>query len=596
MAQNKQKKNKKTLRSYLSKYKLPITLYVVFYLLVAVSNVLVTVFFAEVITEATVGNYDSATVYMLIIVGLVIATRFLLWASWRLYAKYSNIIIAELNQDLARQAFKLNSSSYDSHGTGDFVQRIVNEPQQVIWLLEDIVDKVYDATIAVGVFTYVCVLNIYITPFLLLICAIAFTLEVWNGKLREKKGREVAKYGDKINSLTTEIVKSEKDIKSLGLEKELSVLSAENYTNYRDKRRKMRNISDNFVVARNTVVEVGGVLILLLGVFLMDKALLTLAAFTILFANRYAVYDLTFAFGLICMCVVDVKLRCERIFSLFDEEEFVTEKFGNKVVENVKGEIEFKNVGYTFYEYEFERGNKKNNYQTGKTLKSENKIFEDLSFKIQPNTTVAFVGKSGSGKSTIVNLISKMYESQSGQVLIDGVDIKDFSKESLRNAISLVNQFPYIFDMTIKDNLLLAKNGATDEEIDSALARSSLKEFVDNLPNGVNTRVGEGGIKLSGGQRQRLAIARALLRSSPITIFDESTSSLDNYAQNEIKKSIDEMKGQSTVIVVAHRLSTIKNVDKIFFLEDGKIVDEGTFDELFENNLRFKTMFLVENI
>ena len=212
------------------------------------------------------------------------------------------------------------------------------------------------------------------------------------------------------------------------------------------------------------------------------------------------------------------------------------------------------------------------------------------------NSTVAFVGKSGSGKSTILNLMSKMYEADSGEVLIDGVNINKLNKQSLRNGISLVNQFPYIFDMTIKENLLLAKGDATDTEIIDSLTKASLKEFIDTLPKGIETKVGESGIKLSGGQKQRLAIARALLRKSSIIIFDESTSSLDNFAQEEVKKSIDNLKGKSTIVIVAHRLSTIKNADKIFFLDGGEIVDSGTFEELFNRNDKFKAMFLAENI
>ena len=150
--------------------------------------------------------------------------------------------------------------------------------------------------------------------------------------------------------------------------------------------------------------------------------------------------------------------------------------------------------------------------------------------------------------------------------------------------------------MTIKENLLLAKSNATDEEINEAIRKASLEDFVSTLPKGIETKVGESGIKLSGGQKQRLAIARALLRNSPIIIFDESTSSLDNFAQEEVKKSIDSLKGQSTIVIVAHRLSTIKNVDKIFFLDNGQIVDDGTFEELFERNQKFKAMFLAENV
>ena len=231
-----------------------------------------------------------------------------------------------------------------------------------------------------------------------------------------------------------------------------------------------------------------------------------------------------------------------------------------------------------------------------KKIKSTNKIFDNLSFKIKPNTTVAFVGKSGSGKSTILNLMSKMYEVDDGAVLIDGVNINDLDKKTLRGNISLVNQFPYIFDMTIKENLLLAKKDATDEDIEDCLQKASLTEFIASLPDGINTKVGESGIKLSGGQRQRLAIARALLRNSSIIIFDESTSSLDNFAQEDIKRSIEGLKGQGTIVIVAHRLSTIRNADQIFFLDEGKIIDIGTFDELFENNVKFKNMFYAENL
>ena len=223
-------------------------------------------------------------------------------------------------------------------------------------------------------------------------------------------------------------------------------------------------------------------------------------------------------------------------------------------------------------------------------------MLQDLSFHIKPNTTVAFVGKSGSGKSTILSLISKMLEVDDGKVLIDDVDIKDLDKQTLRSSISLVNQFPYIFNMSIKDNLKMAKEDATDEEIDKAIEDSFLKEFVDSLPNGLDTIVGESGIKLSGGQKQRLAIARALLRKTSIIIFDESTSSLDNIAQEHIKKCIDNLKGKSTVVIVAHRLSTIRNVDNIFFLENGKIVDEGTFDRLCKKNKNFAKIFQIENL
>ena len=209
---------------------------------------------------------------------------------------------------------------------------------------------------------------------------------------------------------------------------------------------------------------------------------------------------------------------------------------------------------------------------------------------------MAFVGRSGSGKTTIMNLIAKMLDADGGKVLLDWVDVQDLTKDSIRNNIAMVNQFSYIFDMTIRENLLMANGQATESELWDALDKASLSEFVKGLPKGIDTKVGEGGVKLSGGQRQRLSIARAFLKNSKIILFDESTSSLDNFAQNDIKHSIDSLSGERTVVIVAHRLSTIKNAEKIFFVKDGKINDIGTFDELFSRNEEFRNMFLVEQI
>ena len=200
---------------------------------------------------------------------------------------------------------------------------------------------------------------------------------------------------------------------------------------------------------------------------------------------------------------------------------------------------------------------------------------------IPANKTVALVGRSGCGKSTILNLIPKLYTADSGKVLIDGINVNDLTRDSIRSNISLVSQFPYIFDTTIKKNLLLAKPDATDEEINDVVKKSNM-DFLTDMPKGLDTNVGEGGVKLSGGQKQRLAIARALLRNTKIILFDESTSSLDNFSQNEIKKSIDALSHNSTVVIVAHRLSTIKNADIILVLKDGEILESGNHEELLE--------------
>jgi ATP-binding cassette subfamily B protein len=413
---------------------------------------------------------------------------------------------------------------------------------------------------------------------------------------------------EKVDSLLNEIVRSERDVKSLNLEQTLKTKTEEGFNDYKKKYLTFERWDWSLWTATNGLITILQSLVLVLSVVFMDKGLMTLAAFMIIYSNRHAFFFLTRILGNVANYFTEISVALERINELYTNQEYKMEHFGNRNLKEIKGKIEFKNVSFSYPEFkerdkkeieQEKKYNKKHKIKTPVQKRIEigrKQVLNKMNFEIEPNTTVSFVGVSGSGKSTILNLISKMYEVDKGKVMIDGVDVKTLSKETMRKAISLVNQSPYIFDMTIKENLLLSKPDATEEEITTAIKESALEDFIADLPEGINTKVGESGIKLSGGQKQRLAIARAMLRKSPIIIFDESTSSLDNISQNQIKKSIDKINGKSTVVIVAHRLSTIKNVDKIFFLEHGEIVDQGTFKELYKNNKKFKTIFLAENI
>ena len=598
MKTKKQRKNF-NLSGYFKKYKFGISLYVISSIIASGCDILFTISFARAIEFITLAQYKSAIITLFVVCGLVVLRRIGYYFSTFFYQKYANRIMADLNLDLAKQAFKLNSKTYNDHDTGTFVQRIINDPERVVSSLADIMDNVFEIISSLIMIIYISTLNIYIGIAIVGLILIGILIEIKRTKVRRKNRWLTRRKNDVIHSLTTEIVRSEKDIKSLGLEDKLSEVSKNAYEDYKKTSYHTEIVDLNFYASRNLLIDVASILILVLGVVMIDRGLLTLASFMIVYSNRGNLYSFVWGLGHIANLWADIKVSSDRMFAIFDDKEFVCERFGSKHIENIKGQIEFKKVAYTFYEYEYKENanykkEMKDRYE--KVLVSQNQIFNNLSFKIEPNTTVAFVGRSGSGKSTILNLMSKMYEVDDGQVLLDGININDFDKESLRNSISLVNQFPYIFDMTIRENLLLAKKDASDSELDNAILKASLKDFIDTLPKGIDNKVGESGTKLSGGQKQRLAIARALLRNSPIIIFDESTSSLDNFAQEEIKHSIDSLKGKSTIVIVAHRLSTIRNVDKIFFLENGKIEDIGTFDELFENNVKFKNMFFAENI
>lgn len=587
-------KNKRSLKTYLKNYKVPIFFYVFTNLAGTLINMYSIIVVANGIELLTLGEEGQAMKHLLFVAGLIVLYRLFWYICTLIYYKYSVMIMGDITKDLSKQAFKLSSRTYSERETGTFIQRIIHEPSEVVNTLSDVVDVIFTIISSLTILIYVAILNVWVALIFIGIIAICSIINVIKIRIIKKYKRLTKQKFDSLNSLTNEIVRSEKDIKSLGLENKLSSVQSNKFDEYKRANIKENTTDAHWYSSRNFIVDFAGMLLLVFAIYLMDKGAITMAVFMLIYANKDSMYDLVFNFSTLSDYFVRIKVSSERMFELFDEKLFETEIFGNVHLDNIIGDIEFRNVCFTYKDYEYEF-NKKNKKQERK-LVNETKIFEDVSFIIPHNKTVAFVGKSGSGKSTILNLMSKVYNVDSGEVLIDNTNINSLNKETLRKTFSLVNQFPYIFDMTIRENLSLVKEDATEEELNNALEKASLLEFVNNLNKGLDTKVGEGGIKLSGGQKQRLAVARALLRKSPIILFDESTSSLDNFAQEDIKRSIDKLKGTSTIVVVAHRLSTIKDSDIIFFLDDGKIIDQGTFEELFERNDMFKRMFLAENI
>ena len=582
------------LSKYLKKYSGWISFYIFVFVLVTVVDVFIPILTANAVEDITFNEYRSAIYNLLFVIGLSIASYFLSGLLNFLYNRYGMRMIGDISLDCVAQSFKISSQSYSNHSSGQFMDRIVNDPNRIVGELSSMVYMISNIVTTLTIIIYVFILNYIIGLCVVALLIVSLIITSVRLKKFNKNMQSSDKARENLVSIVNETIKSEKDIKTTGLEQKLKDTVNDRTNNTIKENYKLYNTNQTLRLFNNALLEVLLLGVLILGIVLMEKGLVTIAIFMVIYSYRGSIKSFSNFIGFFFESIATIKNSLGRIRELFEDKEYELEKFGNVHLDKVQGEIEFKDVIFKYKEYEYKKDKKTK--VTTKTLKNETQVLDKINFKIQPNTTVAFVGKSGSGKSTILSLISKMLEADDGQVLIDGVDIKDLDKDTLRKSISLVNQFPYIFDMSIKENLLLAKEDATDEEIEKAIKDSYLKEFIDTLPNGIDTVVGESGIKLSGGQRQRLAIARALLRQTSIIIFDESTSSLDNFAQEHIKKCIDNLKGKSTIVIVAHRLSTIKNVDDIFFLEEGKIVDEGSFDKLFKKNKEFKNMFTMENL
>ena len=303
---------------------------------------------------------------------------------------------------------------------------------------------------------------------------------------------------------------------------------------------------------------------------LVMKGELALATGLVLFNFRWRYEQLSFGINRLHQTIKDFNLSAGRIFDIYESKSYQKETFGKKHLDKVNGNFEFKNVtfGYT-----------------------DINVLNKISFKVKANETVAFVGKSGAGKSTIFKLLTKMYDNYTGTILIDGVSIQELDKESIRGNISIVSQNPYIFNMSIKDNLRLIKEDLTDEEMINACKMACLHEYIESLQDKYDTIIGEGGINLSGGQKQRLAIARAFIKKTEIILFVEATSALDNETQNEIQNAINNLQKEHTILIIAHRLSTIKNADRILFIEEGKILAEGNHETLFKKCKEYKHLY-----
>ena len=265
-------------------------------------------------------------------------------------------------------------------------------------------------------------------------------------------------------------------------------------------------------------------------------------------------------------------MAIERIFNILDSKPKIVSKENAIKLNSIQNDISFENV---YFEY----------------LKDK-PVLKNINLEVKKGQTIAFVGNSGGGKSTIVSLIPRFYDIKSGSIKIDGVDLRDYTLESLRANISVVFQDNFLFSGTIKENILLGNENATQEQLQKAVEMAYLTDFVKDLKEGLDTQIGERGIRLSGGQKQRVAIARAFLKDAPIVILDEATSALDNKAEAIVQKAIENLMQDKTVFVIAHRLSTIRNADKIVVINQGEIVESGTHEELLNiNNGAYKTLY-----
>ncbi|WP_252308035.1 SAV1866 family putative multidrug efflux ABC transporter [Staphylococcus aureus] len=490
----------------------------------------------------------------------------------------SNKILYDIRKKLYNHLQALSARFYANNQVGQVISRVINDVEQTkdfiltglmnIWL--DCITIIIALSIMFFLDVKLTLAALFIFPFYIL------TVYVFFGRLR-KLTRERSQALAEVQGFLHERVQGISVVKSFAIEDNEAKNFDKKNTNFLTRALKHTRWNAYSFAAINTVTDIGPIIVIGVGAYLAISGSITvgtLAAF---------VGYLELLFGPLRRLVASFTTltqsfaSMDRVFQLIDEDYDIKNGVGAQPIEIKQGRIDIDHVSFQYND-------------------NEAPILKDINLSIEKGETVAFVGMSGGGKSTLINLIPRFYDVTSGQILIDGHNIKDFLTGSLRNQIGLVQQDNILFSDTVKENILLGRPTATDEEVVEAAKMANAHDFIMNLPQGYDTEVGERGVKLSGGQKQRLSIARIFLNNPPILILDEATSALDLESESIIQEALDVLSKNRTTLIVAHRLSTITHADKIVVIENGHIVETGTHRELIAKQGAYEHLYSIQNL
>lgn len=485
----------------------------------------------------------------------------------------SNKILYDIRKQLYNHLQALSVRFYANNQVGQVISRVINDVEQTkdfiltglmnIWL--DCITIIIALSIMFFLDVKLTFAAIFIFPFYIL------TVYFFFGRLR-KLTRVRSQALAEVQGFLHERVQGMSVIKSFAIEDN----EAKNFDNHNKNflQRAFQHTRWNAYsfAAINTVTDLGPIIVIGVGSYLAITGSITvgtLAAFVGYLEQLFGpLRRLVSSFTTLTQSFASM----DRVFQLMDEDYDIKNGIGAQPIKISKGQIDLKHVSFKYNE-------------------NEKEVLHDINLTINKGETVAFVGMSGGGKSTLINLIPRFYDVTQGEILIDHHNVKDFLTGSLRNQIGLVQQDNILFSDTVKENILLGRPDATDDEVVEAAKMANAHDFISNLPNGYDTEVGERGVKLSGGQKQRLSIARIFLNNPPVLILDEATSALDLESEAIIQEALDVLSKDRTTLIVAHRLSTITHADRIVVMENGRIVETGTHQQLINKRGAYEHLY-----
>ncbi len=535
---------------------------------------------AKIVSIMETGKYKQS-MNTVVILALVLLGLFALRAVFQFLNNYyahvaSWSLVARVRGVLYDHFQKLSMSYYHDKQTGQLMSRVVNDINTFENLIAHAIpDLITNIVTLIGVLVILIIIN----PMLALLVCIPIPfialLSVVLRKIRKYFKVGQAKVAE-LNAVLQDNFSGMKEIQVFNKQEyELGKVS-EKSQEHSSALIKALFYSGILNPAVNFISSIGTVIVLIAGPLLALKTGLSISEVVafLLYLNLFYTPIST-----LTRIVEDMQMAlagAERVFEVLDTEPDIKDTPQAKKVGKLSGAIEFKNVVFSY--------------------KDNIPVLDDISFKIRSGQMIALVGPTGVGKTTVSAIIARFYDPNSGQVLMDGIDIKDMTLESLRNQLSIVLQDVFLFNGTIAENIAYGCKDATREQIEEAAKTACIHDYIVSLPEGYETVIGERGVRLSGGQKQRISIARSVLRNSPILILDEATSAVDTETETEIQRAINKIAGTRTLIVIAHRLSTVKRADKIIVLENGKIAEEGQHEELLRLNGVYSNLCNIQSL
>ena len=563
--------NLKKVYNYGKKYKKNLIIFTLISLITIVINTLYPILTAKEIVLLSSSSYKNLFYVSLISLSVSLLSRItkvILRKNTQIFFRGTtkNIQLECINEIL-----KINLKEIEKTETGSFVERIGKDTDDMSRVFTRGMSYITSFLTNIGIYVAIYILNKIVFCVFLTFSIILIFLHIIKVKKMNIKEKEYIIQKEKINTNIFELIKGIKELKMLENKKTFTNKVDNNINILTLKQFSWRNIEIKYNYIIDTTTDIFKFLIIILFIILIKNNLLEATSALILYNYKTQVLkDLIDSVGNILEEIKKFNLSCQRVFSIIENKEFTKETFGNTNLKTLKGKIRFKDVYFNY---------------------NDKEIIKGMNFTIEPRKTFAIVGKSGVGKSTIFKLLCKFYNIKSGKILLDGKNINELDEKTIRSNITLINQTPYIFNMSIKDNFKIVKSDITEEEIHMSCKEACLEEFINDLPYKYDTIIGEGGTNLSGGELERLGIAKSLINKKSIILIDESTASLDNETERKIEKVIDNLRKEHTIIIIAHRLTTIKNVDQIMIMEDGKITDIGSHKELLKRNKFYKRLY-----